>query len=957
MTKIRINELAREIEVKAHLIIEVLPELGVTEKKTHSSSVDDDVADKIREHFGIHVERPAVPAPEEFAGEEQPAVVAGEAVAEHEGEAPLAAAPAESERELEAEAPAEAETLQSMKVGEEAARPVRHPIRPPLATGPAVRPPDAVILPPPATPAPPPVARQGVIPAKPLPSPRPGQILSGPRQPFPGASAEPARPSAGPGLPRPPAPARAAAPAQPSAMEAASPAQRAPAKPLAGQPATRPVVPPRPDMVAKLTQARIPAQPGSPRPGMPGPPRATPVPGQPIYKGPIRPGQPLISRPGAPRPDMPGGRVVRGRALHPTSPMRPDSPAPPTGEAQRRAPDKRGRTDRERDHEREEKTLRLPSARRAPSAPPPIDRQITISEGITVKELSEKLGVKASIVIKKLVDRKIFATINQTLDMKLAEDMSREFGASTAKVSFEQEAVQEVTAAEVEKDLVKRAPVVTIMGHVDHGKTSLLDAIRMTNVAEKRSRRDHAAHRRVSRGKERAQDRVHRHAGSRSVYPDAVARRQGHRYRRAGGGGRRRRDAADAGSHRPCQGGRCAHHRGHQQDRQARRAARADQAAAFRPRPGAGGVGRRRGHGAGFREGQDESRPASGDDPAGRGYAGPAGEPGRPAVGSVLEAKLDRGRGPVATVLVRNGTLQVGEYFICGSIFGKVRAMFDDRGAPMKEAEPSMPVEVLGLEALPEVGDTFQVVTDTAKAKQIVIYREGKAREQAMAKNTRLTLDQLHQQLKEGEAKELPVILKTDVSGTAEVLTDMLQKLSNEKVRIQVLHSGVGAITETDVLLASASNAIIIGFNVRPERTATALAEQEKVDIRLHTIIYELADELKRAMTGMLEPVFKEVYKGRAEVREVFRITKVGVVAGCQVVDGTLTRDSAVRVLRDNVVVHTGKIGSLRRFKDDVHEVRSGLECGIALDNFSDVKPGDVFEAYVTERVASEVFA
>jgi translation initiation factor IF-2 len=331
--------------------------------------------------------------------------------------------------------------------------------------------------------------------------------------------------------------------------------------------------------------------------------------------------------------------------------------------------------------------------------------------------------------------------------------------------------------------------------------------------------------------------------------------------------------------------------------------------------------------------------------------------PGRPAVGSVLEAQLDRGRGPVATVLVRNGTLRVGEYFICGSIFGKVRAMFDDRGQPLRDAEPSMPVEVLGLEALPEVGDTFQVVTDTAKAKQIVIYREAKAREQAMAKSSRLTLDQLHQQLKEGEAKELPVILKTDVSGTVEVLTDMLQKLSNEKVGIQVLHSGVGAITETDVLLASASNAIIIGFNVRPERNAAALAEQEKVDIRLHTIIYELTDEIKRAMTGMLEPVFKEVYRGRAEVRETFRITKVGMVAGCLVVDGALTRDSEVRVLRDNVVVHTGKIGSLRRFKDDVREVRNGLECGIALENFGDVKPGDVLEAFATERVATEVFA
>jgi len=328
--------------------------------------------------------------------------------------------------------------------------------------------------------------------------------------------------------------------------------------------------------------------------------------------------------------------------------------------------------------------------------------------------------------------------------------------------------------------------------------------------------------------------------------------------------------------------------------------------------------------------------------------------PSRPAMGNVLEAELDRGRGPVATVLVQNGTLAVGDYFICGSVFGRVRAMYDDRGGQVRSAGPSMPVEVLGLDSLPEVGDTFQVVTDTAKAKQIVIYREAKAREQAMARTSRLTLDQLHEQIKTGEIKELPIILKADVSGTAEVVTDALQKLSTDKVRIRVLHASVGAITETDVLLASASNAIVIGFNVRPERTAAQLAEQEKVDVRLHTIIYELVDEMKRAMAGMLEPVYKEVYRGRAEGREVVRISKVGNVAGCLVQDGSLTRDSEVRLLRDNVVVHTGKIGSLRRFKNDASEVKSGMECGVSLENFGDFKPGDVLEAFVTERVAAE---
>ena len=331
--------------------------------------------------------------------------------------------------------------------------------------------------------------------------------------------------------------------------------------------------------------------------------------------------------------------------------------------------------------------------------------------------------------------------------------------------------------------------------------------------------------------------------------------------------------------------------------------------------------------------------------------------PTRPGLGTVLEAELDRGRGPVATVLVRNGSLSVGDYFICGSVFGRVRAMFDDWGRPLKAAEPATPVQVLGLESLPEVGDTLQVVIDTAKAKQIVMYRESKAQELAMARSGRVTLDQLHDQIKSGEVKELNIILKTDVGGTAEVLSDTLQKLATDKVRVRVMHAGVGAITEWDVLLASASNAIVVGFNVRPERNAAVVAEQEKVDIRLHTIIYELVDEIKRAMTGMLEPVFKETYRGRAEVREVFHISKVGNVAGCVVLDGVLSRDAEVRVLRDNVVIYAGKVGSLRRFKNDASEVKSGMECGLAIENFGDVKPGDVVEAFVTERVAVEAFA
>jgi translation initiation factor IF-2 len=328
--------------------------------------------------------------------------------------------------------------------------------------------------------------------------------------------------------------------------------------------------------------------------------------------------------------------------------------------------------------------------------------------------------------------------------------------------------------------------------------------------------------------------------------------------------------------------------------------------------------------------------------------------PARPAMASVLEAKLDRGRGPVATVLVRNGTLRQGDNFICGTVFGRVRAMLDDMGKQVKEVGPSMPVEVLGLEELPEAGDSFQVVTDTAKAKQIVMYRAEKERAAALAKTGRITLEQFHKQMAAGEVKELALILKADVSGSSEVLRDTLEKMSTDKVTVRVLHSGVGAINESDVALAAASNAIVIGFSVRPERNAAAAAEREKVDIRLHTIIYEVVDEMKKAMIGLLAPVFKEIYRGKAEVREVFKVSKVGAVAGSIVLDGTITRDSQMRILRDNVVVHTGKVSSLRRFKDDVSEVRAGMECGITVESYSDVRTGDVIEAFTMQRVNIE---
>jgi translation initiation factor IF-2 len=331
--------------------------------------------------------------------------------------------------------------------------------------------------------------------------------------------------------------------------------------------------------------------------------------------------------------------------------------------------------------------------------------------------------------------------------------------------------------------------------------------------------------------------------------------------------------------------------------------------------------------------------------------------PDRSGVGTVLEAKLDRGRGAVASVLVQNGTLRNGESFIVGNTFGKVRAMFDDRGRAIEEAGPSTPVEILGLEGMPDAGDNFLVVADRDKAKGIAQYRKMKERESQLAKSSRVSLEGLAEQIKQAGVKDLPLILKGDVQGSVQVLSDSLSKMSTEKVRIKILHSGVGAITESDILLASASNAIVIGFNVRPERKAAELAEQEGVEIRLHSIIYELQDEITKAMLGLLDPVFKESYQGRAVVQEVFRIPKVGTIAGCRVTDGSIRRDAEVRVMRGGEQVFKGKLASLKRFKDDAREVTNGMECGMAIANFNDVQQGDQIEAFVTEKMAAELTA
>lgn len=589
----------------------------------------------------------------------------------------------------------------------------------------------------------------------------------------------------------------------------------------------------------------------------------------------------------------------------------------------------------------------------APPEPRPA-REVTITEGITIRELAEKLDVRAKDLLKILLDRGVFASINQALDTPTATALAESFNGVVSVVSFEEEMVLEVAKEETKENLKPRPPVVTVMGHVDHGKTSLLDAIRHADVATGEA------------------GGITQHIGA---YKVAVNDRSvvfidtpGHEaFTRMRSRGAKVTDivvlvvAADDGvmpqTKEAIDHAKAANvpivvaiNKVDKPDAQAERVKRQLTELALMPAEWGGDtefveVSAKQKKGieklleilllvADLRELKAN--------------------PEAPASGTVLESRVDKGRGPVATILVQNGTLNSGDFFICGSVFGKVRAMFDDRGRPAKNAPPSTPIEVLGLQGIPEAGDHFQV-TDEAKARHIVEYRQAKQRDAALARTSggRITLDQLHEQLKSGEVKELPIVIKADVQGSVEVLSEMLPKLSTDLVKLKIIGSGVGAVTENDVLLASASGAIVIAFGVRPDRKAADLAQQEHVDIRTHNIIYEVSDEIKKAMEGLLEPVIQETYLGRAEVRDTFRVKGAGTVAGCYVVDGVLKRDAQVRVLRDGIVIYTSKITSLKRFKEDVSEVRTGFECGAGIANFNDVKVGDVLECFQAIKVSA----
>jgi translation initiation factor IF-2 len=628
-----------------------------------------------------------------------------------------------------------------------------------------------------------------------------------------------------------------------------------------------------------------------------------------------------------------------------------------------RKPEQRGRPLADKRFEEGERKLhpvraRIPEtsrrtavAERAPVLREP--REIKITEGITVRELAQKLDLRAKDLLKELVESGVFATINQVLDVPTATKLAGQFNATVKAVAFEEQLAEEVVQEVGAEKREPRSPVVTVMGHVDHGKTSLLDKIRQSNVAEGEAGG-------ITQHIGAYQVQVE---GKRVVFIDTPGHEAFTRMRARGakvtdivvlvvaaddGVMPQTREAID---HARAAGVPIvvAVNKIDKPDAQPERVKRQLSDLGLMPEDWGGDtvfveVSAKTGNNIDklvemiALVGEMRELKANSE---------------VPASGIVLESRIDKGRGPVATLLVQNGTLNVGDSFICGNVYGKVRAMFDDRGQPLKSGGPSTPVEVLGLQGVPEAGDRL-LVTDEAKARHIAEYRQSKLREATLAKTAgaRLTLDQLQEQLKAGEVKELPIVVKADVQGSVEVLSDLLPKLSTDKVKLDIIHSSVGAVTETDVLLASASKAVIVAFNIRPDRKAVDLAQHEGVEIRTYTVIYELVDEMRKLMTGLLEPVFKETVLGRAEVRDTFRIKGVGMIAGCRVQDGLLKRDSDVRVVRDGAVVYTGKVHSLRRFKEDVNEVRSGFECGLGVSNFNDVKVGDVLECFTVEKIA-----
>jgi translation initiation factor IF-2 len=903
-------------------------ETGITVKSA-SSSIEEIVARQFVERQA-RARRISLPPPSALFSDTPAARKGGKGA--RAPEPPKPAAPALRPRLVKAPRPAAAEETEAAAQAAEAEAPVEaHEAAPVAAEGPeAVAEVETTpLVEPEAAPEPEaPVAAAPPVAVPPAEA-APVQVEQA-EQPAVEAPEQPGPAAATPAAPAPPVAARPAAPAPVTPTGRVVPPTRRLRieDPLTGEaPAARPV-PPRP--VIRPRQA-------PPAPTRPAPP--TPAGARP----PMRPSGPSV------RPPLGGPRPLPSQPQRPSGPPGPRPPLPGMRPPQYRPSGPRTRTRRDD----------RPSMPVVQEAPPPVTRMITLAEGMTVKDLADKLEVKVKDVMKKLIERRMMMTINTTLDGETAQMIARLFGAEVLLRSFEEELTDVEAEDSSPADRETRAPVVTVMGHVDHGKTTLLDSIRAAKVAEGEAGgiTQHIGAYSVDVG-----------GGRRVVFLDTPGHEAFTMMRARGA---RVTDivvlvvAADDGvmpqTREAIDHAKAANvpivvaiNKIDKPDANPDRVKRELADLGLVPEDW-GGTTVMVAVSARQKQNLDqllEMILLVAD------LADLKANPKRMAQGTVLEAKLDRGRGPVATVLVQDGSISEGDLFIAGTVDGKVRALFDHVGRKIKKAGPATPVEVLGLSALPQPGDTFQVIDDPIKARQVVAYRQAQAKEKALfTKGGRLTLESLQQQMAEGSMKELAVIIKADVQGSAEVLADTLSKLSDERVKIRTIHTGVGAVNESDVLLATASNAIIIAFNVRPDRNASEVAEREKVDIRQHSVIYHVTDEIKAAMAGLLEPTVKETQIGAAEVRQIFKTPKVGTVAGCQVLNGRVTRsgDTQARLVRDNVVVWQGKLGSLRRFKDDVSEVKAGSECGITLERFNDVKVGDVIEIFTVERVAQTV--
>jgi translation initiation factor IF-2 len=917
MVNVRVFQLARDLGISSQEVIDRLKKLGV-DVKTASSSVDEDTADKLKRALKIDAltsRKKRIYGSEEDEAEretqerELQARIAAEREAREQA-AEMAKAAAEARKSgksrAKGEKEADARGARTATAVEEPPPALIHPpgaprLAPKVATPPPPlveeepeeEPEETEVAPPPPVPHP----AAAPAPAVPHPPPAPTRVTSVPR-----VTAGPVRPIA------PPAP-----PAAPSVASAPAASAAAMVPPRAV-----PAIPPRP------VRPIAPPRPAGPHPTSPhmvaG---AQPLPRSPHMVGVGRPGTPIVARPMSPIPSRP-------------------SPAPPPRLAGRPAP---------RAKDRGPKLPPPPAREERPvyTGPP---RKINLSEGVTVKELGEKMtDVKSRDIMKSLISRGIMATVNQAIEPALAIEICKEFGYEGTIQSFEEEMVQVQDEESRAEDLEARAPVVTVMGHVDHGKTSLLDAIRETSVASGEAG-----------GITQHIGAYHVDVGTRKVVFLDTPGHEAFTLMRARGA--KVTDivvlvvAADDGV-MPQTVEAMDHARAaavpiivavNKIDKAEAQPDRVKQQLSDRglmPEEWGGttvfvNVSAKKRQNleqllemillvADLQELKANSKKA--------------------AVGTVLEARLDKGRGPVATILVQDGRLEVGDTVVAGAVSGKVRALVDDQGSRLKVAGPSTPVEVLGLPSLPEPGDQLLVVTDSLKAQSIVAFRQLKLREKAMASSSKIKLEDLSRAIAEGQLKELPLVVKADVQGSVEAVTDQLMKIPQEKIKLRIIRSGAGAISEGDVLLAAASNAVVIGFSVRPERKAAEAAERDKVEIRLYTVIYDAVEDMKKALEGLLEPSIREVRLGAAEVRETFRISKVGTIAGCYVTDGRVNRGAQVRLLRDNVVIHTGKVSSLKRFKDDATEVKAGLECGIGIAGYNDLKPADVIEFFTTEKV------